>query len=298
LLVFVWLLSLLVDFPLDHSLPYIISLSFIFVMFNKVYRSYKVPKNSKKSMGMLSQKHILLGLFCVSLIVIIGMYYQRYFKALDLSLKQRLYKQIQARADNKQPIIINNHTVVEGNDMEYKSFPWHVFNVLTYPAHLCNYSYLNFKFKTNDIKDWLGVVTNSDCSASQKLISNGNTWVSNIGIYKKNSLWYFVGDVRFFSPVVVFDKGEFNLEFKAKAQTPFNELPRLKFKLIILGQRTLSKELTIGEDYHNYNVSFDIETATTGYLIISLENPMHNKKYNPDRMIYILPNSIKTYTRI
>ncbi|TPH18962.1 O-antigen ligase family protein [Litorilituus lipolyticus] len=287
------LTSLFVDYPIDHSLPYIICLSYIVVIF----ASLKGKEERKLRYTEIQSRYIYI-VSGVLFLFISFIYFQRNYFLAHQSYEARLLKQLKSRTFFQEPILIEDKLLIakdsKSGDLKLDK---NEFNLLNDNVTHCHYPYLKSSFVAMANTNWLTLSERKDCinvTSQLNLLEEPNNWLTNVPVRKLSTVWYFVKEVRFYSPVVLVNNGELILDFIAKGNLVHDEVAILNWDFIVNDEIAETNEIRVEQnEFKNYNFTIKNEESRLGYFVITLLNPTYDKTSNKYRRIFIKPDSIR-----
>ena len=294
----IWILmtSLIVDFPLGHSLPYSICIGFIVVnVIGSIREAPSKPSVSLSRLLPLSSSKALITLIGMSLILFAVIYSVRKNDTMEQSLKEKLSRQIRAGAYNKQPIL------VDGKEFDFNyfksiiGFPYYLVNTLDDSANFCHYAYLKQKYTSKQLVNWFKPINNERCNELNvdiKELKNGSIWITDRVHRKQNRAWRLTENNHFFSPMVSMRDGPYRFQFAARNLSYSKDAPKLKIVFISNGESIETTKVSIEQtEYRDYQVVFDNLQGRLGYFVVSLASPLRDKANKKHRRVWIKANS-------
>ncbi len=297
-IVWIFLIALLVDFPLGHSMPYIVSCGFIISIILAGNREYESNSNYviESSYKLRYYLAVSWASICALSIILVSIFYFRNLALLAQDEKLRISSQIKARVFDKRPILIDDIKYTSHYFEQVKGFPYYLVNTLDSSMTLCHYQYLKSRYISNNQDSWLKPAA-TKCepfNVDPMALSNTDTWLTNKIYRKKTEHWYFPDGVQFFSPTVNVGKGLFDFRLIARGTDSLGEFIELKVTFMSDGKAVATQNIAITEKkYKEYRVRFDTNKKALGYFVVSLVNPAIVSVTKNYRRAWIKTNSIR-----
>ena len=295
--------TLLVDFPLGHSLPYIISISFIIVTFagSSLHTAVKASSKTADVVAVIKKPADFVKtamLLCLILPIILLLIYQsRQNILMAQTPKLRLVQQLRARTVDMLPVLISSSqelgTRVFDKD---KMYPWHLVNTLDTNLSPCYYRHLKHRYSIVPNQDWLAPLIDNSCNnmgLSSQSLNDPSVWLASRSDRKRGSRFDLVKKVKFFSPMIKLAQGDFIFKFSAQGESVMNTPADLQVVFVTDGQADNVQTVTIRQQkYQQYMLHFNNERETLGYFIVSSASPFHNNVERKNRRAWINASSI------
>ena len=279
--------GLLVDFQMDHSVPWIIATAFLIAQaMTMINEDAAATRRFNPSQRVLH--FVLPALLVLSVVVVSFAYSAKRQQFSGLNEVQRLERFLGSR--NFKNLILIDNAIDSNSEHNYQ---WsHLINEVSLPDKACLYSFLDNYYvltseelmgmsvsnKSAGNKDRITVVRSTNWSCEKYNYPDYNNifkekWISNRSHYiNKQTLFTLFGQSDTYSGAFKLDKGRYQFSFLAKAHFAVGEWPKLKISINDSKDNTTlaSSELTLtGREKDRYIVDFSVSHSENVYLKIS-----------------------------
>jgi len=293
-LVIILAISLLVDYPLEHSLPWSITVCYILTnSLNQIIQSKGVGWCNHP----LLARWVVIVALLTCIVILVTIFKSRQHELLIQSQNIRLGTQISSRLDYGLPILLDSESLSYKDFKTVADFPWYRINKLGPQQDLCHYDYLPNRYSyLADSPLWLNYVEKNDCSDTDvimpELVSSAD-WITNMVHWNHDKNWNFSGHMGIWSPLVKLES-ELNLEFQAKGQYGLGSWPTAQVTLFNSNRQVVvQKKLSIDStQFSAYSVTFPIKHRGHYFLSIHFINDAYDRISKQDRNIWINKESI------
>lgn len=285
------IVSLLTDFQLDHSLPYIICVGFLF----SFQKNMGLISTFERPLSYVAKGNFLLYTLCIQLLILAVIYTQRNNDRLEETLNVRLINQVWSRSFDAEPIVIDSSTIEFLDYRNVSGLYWYTINKLSDDLPLCRYQYLTDLYHHDVSGNWFEMV-DSQCdqiSGDLSILSDANVWVTNLTYLKESDEFHVFRKAKFYSPLISIEQAGFNFEFTARADKSAKQPASIKVEIISGGSVIEAKEISVGSaNYQNYSLAFDIEANIIAHFVISIVGPNNDMGHREHQGVWLKSTAI------